>query len=109
MGNIEPPQLLAENQIAAMGGGPVLQIATVALESRGIGQTRAMQKSSDKLLSAMAKAELILPVLLLLAQQSQSSVFKMDSSEAGLKGIGAMFDDVSPSSRTDIQVDLPHS
>ncbi|CAG7849120.1 THO complex subunit 2 [Serendipita indica DSM 11827] len=94
MGNIEPPQLLAENQIAAMGGGPVLQIATVALESRGIGQTRAMLKSSDKLLSAMAKRELILPILLLLAQQSQSSVFKMDSSEAGLKGIGAMFDDL---------------
>ncbi|KAG8827201.1 THO complex subunit 2, partial [Serendipita sp. 399] len=94
MSGIEPPQLLADAQVAAMGGGPSLQIATIAFETRGISQTRSLQRSADKLFSVMASNELLLPILLLLAQQSQTCAYRTDINEATLKGIGALFDDL---------------
>lgn len=95
MSGIEPLQLLADNQVAAMGGGPILQIETVASESRGALQTKPLQRSSDKLLTVLSTADLILPMLLLLARQGQACVYQSDVSEAILKGLSSMFDDVS--------------
>jgi THO complex subunit 2 len=95
MSGIEPLQLLADNQVAAMGGGPILQIETVASETRGALQTKPLQRSADKLLTVMSTADLILPTLLLLAQQCQQCVYQASASEAILKGLSSMFDDVS--------------
>jgi THO complex subunit 2 len=98
MSGIEPLQILSDNQIMAMGGGPVLQIETVASESRGALQTKPLQRSSDKLLTALSNADLMLPMLLLLAQQCQQCVFKADTTDSLLKGVASTFDDVSVSS-----------
>ncbi|KAG8791241.1 THO complex subunit 2, partial [Serendipita sp. 398] len=94
MSGIEPPQLLADAQVAAMGGGPSLQIATIAFETRGISQTRSTQRSADKLFSVMASNDLLLPTLLLMTQQSQLCVYRTDTKESSLKGISALFDDL---------------
>lgn len=97
MCGIEPLQMLADNQVAAMGGGPILQIETVASETRGALQTKPLQRSADKLLATMDTAGLLLPTLILLAQQSQKCVYQADGSDAILKGLSSMFDDVSNS------------
>jgi THO complex subunit 2 len=95
MAGVDPLQLLADKQIAAMAGGPVLQIETVASETRGALQTKSLHTSSDKLLKALSDADLVFPILVLLAQSSQLCVYKANTGEAVLKGLGAMFDDVS--------------
>lgn len=95
MSGIEPIQALSDTEISAMGGGPILQIETVASESRGALQTKPLQRSTDKLLTSLSDADLALPLLLLLAQQCQQCVYRVNVSEAVLKGLGSMADDVS--------------
>jgi THO complex subunit 2 len=95
MSGIDPLQMLADNQVAAMGGGPVLQTETVASETRGALQAKPLQRSADKLLSAMYSANLMLPMLVLLARLSQQCVYAANAQDAILKGLGSTFDDVN--------------
>ena len=95
MSGIEPLQMLADKQVAAMGGGPILQTETVASDTRGALQTKPLQRSTEKLFTVMYSANLMFPMLVLLAQQSQQCVYGTNSSEAVLKGLGSTFDDVT--------------
>jgi THO complex subunit 2 len=95
MSGVDPLQMLADNQVAAMGGGPILQTETVASETRGALQTKPLQRSADKLLSVMYSANLMLPMLVLLARLSQQCVYSSNPNEAILKGLGSTFDDVT--------------
>jgi THO complex subunit 2 len=95
MSGIDPLQMLADNQVAAMGGGPVLQTETVASETRGALQAKPLQRSADKLLSAMYSANLMLPMLVLLGRLSQQCVYGPNATDAILKGLGSTFDDVN--------------
>jgi hypothetical protein len=94
MSGVDPLQMLADSQVAAMGGGPILQTETVASETRGALQAKPLQKSADKLLSVMYSANLMLPLLVLLARLSQQCVYSTNPNEASLKGLGSTFDDV---------------
>lgn len=96
MSGIEPLQMLADNQVAAMGGGPILQTETVASDTRGALQTKPLQRSTEKLFSVLYTANLMLPMLILLAQQSQQCVYATNTNDAILKGLGSTFDDVTP-------------
>jgi len=95
MSGIEPLQMLADNQVAAMGGGPILQTETVASETRGALQAKPLQRSAEKLLSATYSANLMFPMLILLARLSQECVYASGTGEAVLKGLGSTFDDVN--------------
>lgn len=96
--NIQPQANLTDDQVICMGGGPALRIESVALESRGSGSSTVATSNelgTRRLLEALTKAELLVPMLILIAQQREFCVEKVDRSEEHLKHISNLYDEVS--------------
>ena len=94
MAGIEPLPSLSDSQIAAMAGGPILKIETLASDIRGAGfdVTEAALKGAPRLGRALVETKLALPLLIQVAQQRQACVFKVK--EGHLKSLGFLYDAV---------------
>ncbi|TFK29236.1 hypothetical protein FA15DRAFT_664153 [Coprinopsis marcescibilis] len=92
MAGIEPLPELSENQIVAMGGGPILKIQALAATTRGAGFDPAdlTLKGPQRLSKALLESGLAFPLLVQVAQQRESCVFK--ASEAPLKSLAGLYD-----------------
>ncbi|KAG2043203.1 transcription factor/nuclear export subunit protein 2-domain-containing protein [Suillus americanus] len=92
MAGIEPLPSLSDPQIAAMAGGPALRIEAVASTTRGarLDPGDAVLKGPQRLGKTMLETNLALPLLIQVAQQRQSCVFK--APDAHLKSLASLFD-----------------
>ncbi|KAG1874783.1 transcription factor/nuclear export subunit protein 2-domain-containing protein [Suillus subalutaceus] len=92
MAGIEPLPSLSDSQIAAMAGGPALRIEAVASTTRGarLDPGDAVLKGPQRLGKTMLETNLALPLLIQVAQQRQSCVFK--APDAHLKSLASLFD-----------------
>jgi THO complex subunit 2 len=95
MAGIEPLPSLSDSQIAAMAGGPALRIEAVASTTRGarLDPGDAVLKGPQRLGKTLLETNLALPLLIQVAQQRQSCVFK--APDAHLKSLASLFDTVS--------------
>jgi THO complex subunit 2 len=95
MAGIEPLPSMSDAQITAMAGGPILRIQALASDTRGakFDPEEASLKGPQRLGSALVSSNLALPLLVQVAQQRQSCVFK--APDAPLKSLASLFDDVS--------------
>ena len=98
MAGIEPLPSLNESQIAAMAGGPALRIEAVASSTRGarLDPSDAVLKGPQRLGKCLLESSLALPLLIQVAQQRQSCVFK--APDAHLKSLAGLYDAVRLSS-----------
>lgn len=96
--NIQPQANLTDDQVTCTGGGPALRVESLAPDTRGSG-SYAVSASNDlgtrRLLEALNKAELLVPMLVLIAQQREFCVEQVDRSEEHLKHISNLYDEVS--------------
>ncbi|EGO01596.1 hypothetical protein SERLA73DRAFT_49063 [Serpula lacrymans var. lacrymans S7.3] len=92
MAGIEPLPSLSDAQITAMAGGPALRIEAVASTTRGarLDPGDAVLKGPQRLGKALLDSSLALPLLIQVAQQRQSCVFKAPN--AHLKSLASLFD-----------------
>ncbi|KAI9512728.1 transcription factor/nuclear export subunit protein 2-domain-containing protein [Russula earlei] len=92
MAGIEPLPSLSETQIAAMAGGPTLRIEAVASSARGarLDPGDAVLKGPQRLGKALLESQLALPLLVQVAQQRQSAVYKIP--DAHLKSLASLYD-----------------
>ncbi|KAG0699864.1 transcription factor/nuclear export subunit protein 2-domain-containing protein [Suillus ampliporus] len=92
MAGIEPLPSLSDSQINAMAGGPALRIEAVASTTRGarLDPGDAVLKGPQRLGKTMLETNLALPLLIQVAQQRQSCVFK--APDAHLKSLASLFD-----------------
>ncbi|KAG2148090.1 transcription factor/nuclear export subunit protein 2-domain-containing protein [Suillus clintonianus] len=92
MAGIEPLPSLSDPQIAAMAGGPALRIEAVASTTRGarLDPGDAVLKGPQRLGKTMLETNLALALLIQVAQQRQSCVFK--APDAHLKSLASLFD-----------------
>lgn len=95
MAGIEPLPSLSDSQIVAMAGGPALRIEAVASTTRGarLDPGDAVLKGPQRLGRTLLETNLALPLLIQVAQQRQSCVFK--APDAYLKSLASLFDTVS--------------
>lgn len=94
MAGIEPLPSLSDSQIAAMAGGPALRVEAIASATRGarLDPGDAMLKGPQRLAKALLESSLAFPLLVQVAQQRQSSIFKAPN--AHLKSLASLFDTV---------------
>lgn len=94
MAGIEPLQNLSDSQVAALTGGRMLRMEAMMIANAGIAtKTRlALRKSSSRLLDALKQSMMIMPLLILIAQQRQACVHLVPDSEAHLKYLGNLYD-----------------
>ncbi|PWN35879.1 uncharacterized protein FA14DRAFT_172477 [Meira miltonrushii] len=94
MAGIEPLQNLSDSQVAALTGGRMLRMEAMMIANAGIAtKTRlALRKSSSRLLHALKQSMMIMPLLILIAQQRQACIHLVPDSEAHLKYLGNLFD-----------------
>ncbi|KAH7888047.1 transcription factor/nuclear export subunit protein 2-domain-containing protein [Phlebopus sp. FC_14] len=92
MAGIEPLPSLSDAQIAAMAGGPALRIEAIASTTRGarLDPGDAVLKGPQRLGKTLLETSLALPLLIQVAQQRQSCVFK--APDAHLKSLASLFD-----------------
>ncbi|KAF9224309.1 hypothetical protein BS17DRAFT_779623 [Gyrodon lividus] len=92
MAGIEPLPSLSDSQIAAMAGGPALRIEAIASATRGarLDPGDAVLKGPQRLGKTLLETSLALPLLIQVAQQRQSCVFK--APDAHLKSLASLFD-----------------
>lgn len=94
MAGIEPLPSLSDSQITAMAGGPALRIEAVASAARGARLDPGdILKGPFRLRKALVDSGLALPLLIQVAQQRQSCVFK--APDAHLKSLASLYDTVS--------------
>jgi THO complex subunit 2 len=100
MAGIEPLPSLSESQVTAMAGGPALRIEAIASNTRGarLDPGDATLKGPQRLGKALLDSSLALPLLIQVAQQRQSSVFK--APDAHMKSLSSLYDTVSNSLST---------
>lgn len=94
MAGIEPLQNLSDSQVAALTGGRMLRMEAMMIANAGIAtKTRlGLRKSSSRLLDALKQSMMIMPLLILIAQQRQACIHLVPDSEAHLKYLGNLFD-----------------
>ena len=97
MAGIEPLPDLSDSQVLAMAGGPTLRVEAVASDTRGarLDPSDNGLKSPQRLGKALLDSSLALPLLIQVAQQRQSCVFK--APDAHLKSLASLYDTVSTS------------
>jgi THO complex subunit 2 len=95
MAGIEPLPSLSDSQIIAMAGGPVLRIEAIASAARGarLDPGDAVLKGPQRLGRGLLESSLALPLLIQVAQQRDSCVFK--APDAHLKTLASLYDTVS--------------
>lgn len=94
MAGIEPLPSLSDSQISAMAGGPALRIEAVASTTRGarLDPSDAVLKGPHRLGKTLIENNLALPLLIQVAQQRQSCVFR--APDAHLKSLSSLFDTI---------------
>ncbi|KAF9468910.1 transcription factor/nuclear export subunit protein 2-domain-containing protein [Collybia nuda] len=92
MAGIEPLPSLSDSQVAAMAGGPVLRIESVASTTRGarLDPGDAVLKGPQRLGRSLLESSLALPLLIQVAQQRQACVFK--APDTHLKSLASLYD-----------------
>ena len=99
MAGIEPLPSMSDAQISAMAGGPTLRIEAVASTTRGarLDPSDAVLKGPHRLGKTLLETNLALPLLIQVAQQRQSCIFR--APDAPLKSLASLFDTVGCASR----------
>lgn len=94
MAGIEPLPSLTDSQVIAMAGGPVLRIEAVASAARGarLDPGDAILKGPQRLGRSLLESSLALPLLIQVAQQRDSCVFR--APDAHLKTLASLYDTV---------------
>ena len=88
---IHPLFDLSESQIIALRGGPILRTEAVASNHRGVMSTFST-RTADRFNSTLKSTNLLLPLLVLLAQRRQSCIYV--SRNDHLKTLGHLYDTV---------------
>jgi hypothetical protein len=106
MAGIEPLPSLSESQVAAMAGGPALRIEAVASTTRGarLDPGDAVLKGPQRLGKSLLESSLALPLLIQVAQQRQSCVFR--APDTHLKSLAGLYDAVCQNTHCISQVIL---
>jgi hypothetical protein len=94
MAGIGPVENLSEGQITALTCGPTVAIEALASSTRGALQARPLDRPAEKLMAALVKNDLAVPLLILLAQHRQSYVYRTHN--ASLKTLSSLYDEVRP-------------
>ncbi len=96
MAGIEPLPSLSDTQVIAMAGGPTLRIEAVASNTRGarLDPREAKYGNLQRLGKVLLDSSLALPLLVQVAQQRQSCVFR--APDAHPKSLASLFDTVRP-------------
>lgn len=94
MAGVEPLPSLSDSQITAMAGGPALRIEAIASATRGarLDPAEASLKGPSRLGKTLVDSGLALPLLIQVAQQRQSSIYK--APDAHLKSLASLYDTV---------------
>lgn len=94
MAGIEPLPSLSDAQVSSMAGGPILCVQAVAADTRGANMDPGDVKlnATSRLGKALLESKLGLPLLIQVAQQRQSCVYK--TSDTHLKSLASLFDTV---------------
>ncbi|KAG7448931.1 uncharacterized protein BT62DRAFT_653210 [Guyanagaster necrorhizus] len=92
MAGVEPLPSLSDSQITAMAGGPALRIEAIASATRGarLDPAEASLKGPSRLGKTLVDSGLALPLLIQVAQQRQSSIYK--APDAHLKSLASLYD-----------------
>ncbi|KAK0490679.1 transcription factor/nuclear export subunit protein 2-domain-containing protein [Armillaria novae-zelandiae] len=92
MAGVEPLPSLSDSQIMAMAGGPALRIEAIASATRGarLDPAEASLKGPSRLGKTLVDSGLALPLLIQVAQQRQSSIYK--APDAHLKSLASLYD-----------------
>ncbi|KAJ7755620.1 transcription factor/nuclear export subunit protein 2-domain-containing protein [Mycena maculata] len=92
MAGIEPLPSLTDSQVIAMAGGPVLRIEAIASAARGarLDPGDANLKGPQRLGRSLLESSLALPLLIQVAQQRDSCVFR--APDAHLKTLASLYD-----------------
>ncbi|KAK7061446.1 THO complex subunit 2 [Favolaschia claudopus] len=92
MAGIEPLPSLSDSQIIAMAGGPCLRIEAIASTTRGarLDPGDAVLKGPQRLGRGLLESSLALPLLIQVAQQRESCVFK--AQDTHLKSLASLYD-----------------
>ncbi|OBZ76414.1 THO complex subunit 2 [Grifola frondosa] len=93
MVGIEPLPSLSDSQIAAMAGGPTLRIEAVASTTRGARvdpSNGTHLRAPSRIGKYLMDSSLALPLLIQIAQQRQSCVFR--APDAHLKSLASLYD-----------------
>ena len=95
MAGIEPLPNMSDSQVIAMAGGPFLQIEAIASATRGarLDNEQVRYRGSNRLGDALCNTGLALPLLIQIAQQRESCVFK--APDTHLKSLASLYDTVS--------------
>lgn len=94
MAGIEPLPSLSDSQIISMAGGPCLRIEAIASSTRGarLDPGDAVLKGPQRLGRVLLESSLALPLLVQVAQQRESCVFK--APDAHLTTLASLYDSV---------------
>ncbi|TCD67697.1 THO complex subunit 2 [Steccherinum ochraceum] len=89
---IEPLPSLSDSQIVAMAGGPALRVEAVASAARGarLDHADTLLRAPQRLARGLLDSSLALPLLIQVAQQRQSCVFK--TADAHIKSLASLYD-----------------
>lgn len=93
MAGIEPLPSLSDAQVAAMAGGPTLQIEAVASNTRGARMDPGDSKVPARLGKVLVESGLALPLLIQVAQQRQACIYQAPNTP--LKSLAGLYDQVS--------------
>jgi THO complex subunit 2 len=102
MTNIRPIENLSDDQVICMGGGPLLRIQAIASDTRGAYSSRLQSGNANatkRIVSALRKTNLTLPLLILLAQTRQFCIHHLENAETHLKYASNLVDEVSAINR----------
>lgn len=107
MAGVEPLPTLSDSQIIAMAGGPILRIEAIASVARGarLDPGDAILKGPQRLGRTLLESSLALPLLIQVAQQRDSCVFK--APDAHLKSLASLYDTVRCSFKKSHNLNIP--
>jgi THO complex subunit 2 len=94
---IQPQANLTDDQVTCMGGGPTIRIEALAPDTRGslsIPYQAVNRSGTRRLMQGLMKADLALPLLILIAQQREFCIETVDKNEEHLKHISNLYDEV---------------
>jgi THO complex subunit 2 len=94
MSGIEPLANLSDSQIGALTGGRILSMEAMMMANAGLATTTRMnlRRSGARLMTTLQQSRMLLPLLVLIAQQRQACIHLVPVDEAHLKYLGNLFD-----------------
>jgi len=98
MTSIAPLENLNDKQVLALGGGPLYRVEMISATTRGSrsGALHAANTAGEKrLIGALMRTKMALPMLIAVAQTRASSIYRVSDAEWHPKYLSGLYDEVS--------------